>query len=86
ESDRVIFYYSGHGEYCQGDRHYLLMEDTVLNQLPQTSLPTEELVRPLNNEGVKIKQILYIIDTCYSGVGIVKDYAIALTSFLLKPI
>ncbi|AOY83727.1 caspase family protein [Moorena producens JHB] len=70
ESDRVIFYYSGHGEYCQGDRHYLLMEDTVLNQLPQTSLPTEELVRPLNNEGVKIKQILYIIDTCYSGVGI----------------
>ncbi|NES45225.1 caspase family protein [Moorena sp. SIO2C4] len=70
ESDRVIFYYSGHGEYCQGDRHYLLMEDTILNQLPQTSLPTEELVRPLNNEGVKIKQILYIIDTCYSGVGI----------------
>ncbi|NEO77348.1 caspase family protein [Moorena sp. SIO4G3] len=70
ESDRVIFYYSGHGEYCQGDRHYLLMEDTVINQIPQTSLPTEDLVRPLNNEEVKIEQILYIIDTCYSGVGI----------------
>ncbi|NEO40434.1 MAG: caspase family protein [Moorea sp. SIOASIH] len=70
ESDRVIFYYSGHGEYCQGDRHYLLMEETNYNQIPQTSLPTEDLVRPLNNEGVKIEQILYIIDTCYSGVGI----------------
>ncbi len=69
ESDRVIFYYSGHGEYVQGDRHYLLMEDTLFSQLPQTSLPTEDLVRPLKNEGVKIEQILYIIDTCYSSVG-----------------
>ncbi|NET85542.1 MAG: caspase family protein, partial [Moorea sp. SIO1F2] len=70
ESDRVIFYYSGHGEDLKGDRHYLLMEETDYNQLPQTSLPTEDLVRPLNNEGVNIEQILYIIDSCYSGVGI----------------
>ncbi|NEO72460.1 caspase family protein [Moorena sp. SIO3H5] len=70
ESDRVIFYYSGHGEDIKGDRHYLLMEETDYNQIPQTSLATEDLVRPLNNEGVKIEQILYIIDTCYSGVGI----------------
>ncbi|OLT58315.1 VMAP-C domain-containing protein [Moorena bouillonii] len=70
QSDRVIFYYSGHGEDLKGDRHYLLMEETDYNQLPQTSLPTEDLVRPLNNEGVKIEQILYIIDSCYSGVGI----------------
>ncbi|AOX03263.1 hypothetical protein BJP34_30895 [Moorena producens PAL-8-15-08-1] len=70
EIDRVIFYYSGHGEDLKGDRHYLLMEETDYNQIPQTSLPTEDLVRPLNNEGVKIEQILYIIDTCYSGVGI----------------
>ncbi|NES82894.1 MAG: caspase family protein [Moorea sp. SIO2B7] len=76
ESDRVIFYYSGHGQYCQGDRHYLLMKDTVLNQLPQRSLPTEDLVRPLNNPGVKIEQILYIIDTCFSqsGAGDIINY------------
>ncbi|NEQ83541.1 MAG: caspase family protein [Moorea sp. SIO2I5] len=74
ESDRVIFYYSGHGEDQTKDgnplgKHYLIMEDTNFQQIPQTSLATEELCLPLNNPGVKIEQILYIIDTCYAGVG-----------------
>jgi len=69
ETDQVIFYYSGHGDYYNHDRHYLWMKDTDPNKIPQTSLPTEDLVRPLNNDGVKIAQILYIIDTCYSGSG-----------------
>ncbi|MBR8832696.1 MAG: caspase family protein [Stigonema ocellatum SAG 48.90 = DSM 106950] len=77
ETDIVIFYYSGHGEYIQGDRHYLVMEDTDPQKLAQTSLPTEDLVRPLINEGVKISQILYIIDTCYSqsGAGNITEFA-----------
>ena len=75
----MIFYYSGHGEYHQQDRHYLVMEDTDPNKIPQTSLPTENLVRPLNNKGVKISQILYIIDTCYSqsGAGDIAQFALS---------
>ncbi|MCA2555026.1 MAG: caspase family protein [Microcystis sp. M04BS1] len=72
ETDIVIFYYSGHGEYIQGDRHYLLVEDTDPNLIGQTALSTEDLVRPLNNDGVRIAQILYIIDTCYSQMGAVE--------------
>jgi hypothetical protein len=70
ETDRVIFYYSGHGESIDGDQHYLLLRDTKENVLAQTSLPTNELVKPLINKGVKISQILYIIDTCYAGQGV----------------
>jgi hypothetical protein len=76
ETDIVIFYYSGHGEYLLGDRHYFLLEETDPNLIGQTALATEELVRPLNNDGIRIAQILYIIDTCYSQMG-----AVDLTTF-----
>ncbi|MBD2520738.1 caspase family protein [Nostoc sp. FACHB-973] len=69
ETDRVIFYYSGHGIHYGQDKHYLLMEDTKPKQISETSLPTQDIVRPLNNKEIKIGQILYIIDTCHSGLG-----------------
>jgi Caspase domain/vWA-MoxR associated protein C-terminal domain len=77
ETDIVIFYYSGHGESILGDRHYLLLEDTDPNLIGQTALATEDLVRPLNNDGIRIAQILYIIDTCFSqsGAGEVAKFA-----------
>ena len=77
DTDIVIFYYSGHGEYILGDRHYLLLENTNPRTNPQTALPTEDLVRPLNNQGVRMAQILYIIDTCFSqgGAGDVMKFA-----------
>ena len=79
ETDIVIFYYSGHGDHHKQDKHYLVMEDTDPKKIPQTSLLTENLVRPLNNEGVKISQILYIIDTCYSqsGAGDIAQFALS---------
>lgn len=65
----LIFYYSGHGEYCQGDRHYLILEDTNSDDIPSTALPTQDLVLPIKNNQVTISQVLYIIDTCYSQSG-----------------
>jgi hypothetical protein len=70
EADRVVFYYSGHGHSIEGDRHYLLLRDTRESVLAQTSVATDELVRPLINKGVNTSQILYIIDTCYAGQGV----------------
>jgi hypothetical protein len=80
----LIFYYSGHGEYCQGDRHYLVLEDTNSDDIASTALPTEDLVRPLNNKKIKISQILYILDTCFAqnGVGdIIKFVTNALQNY-----
>lgn len=76
ETDVVIFYYSGHGEHIKGDRHYLLLHDTDPQKIALDALATEDLVRPLNLEGVKIGQILYIIDTCHSqgGAGDIIDF------------
>jgi len=84
ETDIVIFYYSGHGEYILGDRHYLLLEDTDIDNIDLTALPTQDLVRPLNNKQVTISQILYIIDTCYSQSGagdIIKFVSDAIQSY-----
>ena len=77
ETDCVIFYYSGHGEYVKGHKHYLILENTDSKKIPQTALATEELVLPLNNDGVKISQILFIIDTCFSqsGAGDITNFA-----------
>ncbi|CCI17986.1 hypothetical protein MICAF_3400004 [Microcystis aeruginosa PCC 9807] len=65
----LIFYYSGHGEYCPGDGHYLILKDTDIDDIYLTALPTQDLVRPLKNNQVTISQVLYIIDTCYSQSG-----------------
>ncbi|GAB1539262.1 hypothetical protein NUACC21_19280 [Scytonema sp. NUACC21] len=81
ENDVVIFYYSGHGDCLPGDGHYLVMKDTIIDKIGTTALLTKDLVRPLINKGVKISQILYIIDTCHSGSG-----AIDVTNFALKVI
>lgn len=76
ETDIVIFYYSGHGKYLPGEGHYLSMEDTDNKIFKKNSLPTKSLVSSLNNKGVKISQILYIIDTCFSqsGAGDIINY------------
>ncbi|MFM7474592.1 MAG: caspase family protein [Microcystis aeruginosa] len=80
----LIFYYSGHGEYCQGDGHYLILEDTNSDDIPSTALPTQDLVRPIKNKQVTISQVLYIIDTCYSQSGagdIIKFVSDAIQSY-----
>lgn len=67
--DCIVFYYSGHGEFLEGDRHCLILQETDPDIVGQTSLPVDELIRPLQNPGAALSQILFIIDTCYSGEG-----------------
>lgn len=69
DSDIVVFYYSGHGINIKGDRHYLLLKETQLEDEWRTALATEVLVHPLKSKKTKISQILFIIDTCYSQGG-----------------
>ncbi|MFI1414968.1 caspase family protein [Streptomyces sp. NPDC020707] len=68
EDDLVVIYLSGHGEVVEdGHEHVLLMADTDPDDVSWTSLPTAELVRALR--GTKVRRLLLILDTCYSGQG-----------------
>ncbi|MDX3067610.1 caspase family protein, partial [Streptomyces sp. ND04-05B] len=68
EDDLVVIYLSGHGEVLEdGHEHVLLMADTDPADVSYTSLPTAELVRALR--GTKVRRLLLILDTCYSGQG-----------------
>lgn len=68
EDDLVVVYVSGHGEVLEdGSEHVLLMADTDPTDVPFTSLPTAELVRAFR--GTRVRRLLLILDTCYSGQG-----------------
>ena len=84
KTDIVIFYYSGHGTNIRGDGHYLLLADTDPEDIQLTALATKSLVSLLNHKKIRISQILYIIDTCYSQGGaedIIQFFARAVSSF-----
>ncbi|MEH0415984.1 caspase family protein [Streptomyces sp. B21-083] len=68
EDDLVVLYLSGHGEVLEdGHEHVLLMADTDPSDVSYTSLPTVNLVRALR--GTKVRRLLLMLDTCYSGQG-----------------
>ncbi|MEU6258667.1 caspase family protein [Streptomyces sp. NPDC047043] len=68
EDDLVVVYLSGHGEILEdGSEHVLLMADTDPADVPFTSLPTADLVRVFR--GTRVRRLLLILDTCYSGQG-----------------
>ncbi|MEU0248417.1 caspase family protein [Streptomyces sp. NPDC006235] len=68
EDDLVVVYLCGHGEILEdGSEHVLLMADTDPADVTYTSLPTTDLVRVFR--GTRVRQLLLILDTCYSGQG-----------------
>ena len=78
DKDIVVFYYSGHGVITP-DGHYLMMEATEEATIIQTGLKTEELIKVLiipelnlteaRRRKIKLKEILFIIDTCHAAGG-----------------
>ncbi|MEU0247328.1 caspase family protein, partial [Streptomyces sp. NPDC006235] len=68
EDDLVVVYLSGHGEVLEdGGEHVLLMADADPADVTYTALPTADLVRVLR--GTRLRRLLLILDTCYSGQG-----------------
>ena len=65
-SDRVVFYYAGHGVDRRNFGHYLWLQNT---ESCGTALETKNLLLPLIEPGVQLDRILYIIDTCHSEGG-----------------
>lgn len=70
EDDQVAVYISGHGEVLDeqdGGGHVLLTHDTDPEDLAD-ALQTEQLARKLLL-GTRIRRLLLMLDTCYSGQG-----------------
>ncbi|MGK7913129.1 MAG: caspase family protein [Synechococcus sp.] len=77
EKDVVAFYYSGHGENARPG-HCLLLQNSDRDRIEITGLETEKLIYTFLQKDSKVKHILMIIDTCYSGSGssdMLKAYA-----------
>lgn len=80
EEDIVIIYFSGHGS----ETHELATYDACLNNLKSTALPLEEFGSYL--EQIKAKQLICVLDCCFSGGIGVKGISTDIKSKKLKSI
>ena len=66
-NDKIVFYYTGHGE-IKGGQFYLLTTDSELHWLSGTALDADDLMHMVLES--RLNHVLLILDTCYSGRGI----------------
>lgn len=74
----LVLYYSGHGEFDDSERHYLLCSHGDARRPTASCLATEDLVRIVVQAG--ITRVLLIVDTCYSAQGVVNTIRQVATS------
>lgn len=70
-NDRVLFYFAGHGQTYEmaggGRRGYIIPADAELTNYMPTALSMDQ-IRSLTRY-IPAKHILYVMDSCYSGLG-----------------
>lgn len=67
KDDELLFFYAGHGFSSNGN-NYITCYDTVLSDLPATSIPLQVLFSELHKS--KCQKIVLFLDCCHSGVPI----------------
>ena len=65
DSDRILFYFSGHGQRLGDDDFYLVPQDVFQADHKDTLLSFSQVVSLLNESDAKQKII--ILDACFSG-------------------
>src|SRR5262249_13954259 len=76
--DMVVVYLAGHGEVLDGsDTHVFLTSDTNPADIA-AALPTADLARTMLLD-TRVRRMLFMLDTCYSGHGGNELTAAALT-------
>jgi hypothetical protein len=63
--DLVLIYYSGHGKLDEDGNLYLAAKDTVIEALPPTSIPIEDIKKYIQFSSAS--KIVVILDCCFSG-------------------
>ena len=69
--DRVVFYFAGHGQTHElpggGKEGYIIPVDAGVDDFTSTAISMEQ-IRGLSSR-IAAKHIIYIMDSCYSGLG-----------------
>jgi hypothetical protein len=65
DRDVVIVYYSGHGKLGPDGALYLTAEDTIIEDLPVTSVPIDQVHKYIAQS--KSVSVVLILDCCFSG-------------------
>jgi tetratricopeptide (TPR) repeat protein len=78
-NDRVVFYFAGHGQTEDlsngGKRGYIVPVDADTSNYPATAISMEQ-IRSLSSH-ISAKHILYVMDSCYSGLGLSRSSGIS---------
>jgi len=78
-NDRVMFYFAGHGQTEDlangGKRGYIIPVDADTSNYSATAISMEQ-IRSLSNR-ISAKHILYVMDSCYSGLGLSRSYGVS---------
>ncbi|MBL7174798.1 MAG: caspase family protein [Desulfobacteraceae bacterium] len=79
QDDRVFFYFAGHGQTEElaagGKRGYIIPVDADTSNYSATAISMEQ-IRSLSNR-IAAKHILYVMDSCYSGLGLSRSFGIS---------
>jgi len=78
-NDRVVFYFAGHGQTEDlpkgGKKGYIIPVDADTSNYPATAISMEQ-IRSLSSR-IPAKHILYVMDSCYSGLGLSRSYGVS---------
>lgn len=86
--DRVVFYFAGHGQTEDlpngGKKGYIIPVDADTFDYTTTAISMNQ-IRNLSSR-IAAKHILYVIDSCYSGLGLSRSYGLSpkLSGYLKK--
>lgn len=78
-NDRVLFYFAGHGQTEDlpngGKRGYIIPVDADTSKFSSSAISMEQ-IRSLSTR-IPAKHILYVMDSCYSGLGLSRSYGVS---------
>ena len=78
-NDRVLFYFAGHGQTEDlpngGKRGYIIPVDADTSNFSSSAISMEQ-IRSLSSR-IPAKHILYVMDSCYSGLGLSRSYGVS---------